>query len=161
MSFAAALNREPVKLLDMQRDSGTIDRNPIAKLNKGYRKGRSDHQQTPNHQPVRCESQREEELSFSSLSKNKENNYLSENRLAHDESGFMRKTAKAKTNNLMEFSSIRKKLNFDNPPSKTSSSKGKGPTFGDIIKRSRDKAFREESRSKNHQVLTDPKPRSK
>jgi len=49
----------------------------------------------------------------------------------------MRKTTKAKNNNLMEFSSIRKKLDFDNVPSRTSSSKGKGPTFSDIIRKSR------------------------
>ena len=85
MTFAAALHREPMKFIDTQADSGTIDRNPIAKLNKGYRKGRSNHQeQTPIHQTVRRESQTEQELRFSSLSKNKENNCYSDNRLVHD-----------------------------------------------------------------------------
>ena len=89
MTFAAALNREPMKFIDTQADCGTIDRNPIAKLNKGYRKGRSNHQeqtpiQTPIHQAVRRESQTEQELRFSSLSKNKENNCYSDNRLVHD-----------------------------------------------------------------------------
>ena len=122
--------------------------NPLRRMNLGFRKNKK---LKTRRDESRQEHNSSKEMRFSSLSKNKDSSYGSGSKLEYQRqtfSGGNKENDSSLRNKVVDFSSVRRRLNFETPNNTSRGPSSEKLSFGDIVQRSREKSLRGKSRAK-------------